>query len=78
MTINHSNRCRFDYFNDKSAPLCKNWDTFFHSCKVLEYSTKLEGKRQAIHPIVSSEQLWLIEQVGCGSFKPIPTKEKKV
>ena len=60
-------RCRFDYFNDKSKPMCSNWDCFFNSCKLTWYETTLEGKKQTIHPHLSSEKLWIIEQVGCAS-----------
>ena len=64
-------RCRFDYFNDKSKPMCSNWDCFFNSCKLTWYETTLEGKKQTIHPHLSSEKLWIIEQVGCASHSSI-------
>jgi hypothetical protein len=60
-------RCRFDYFNNKSKPMCYNWDCFFNSCKLTWYETTLEGKKQTIHPNLSTEKLWIIEQVGCAS-----------
>ena len=71
-------RCRFDYFNDKSKLMCSNWDCFFNSCKLTWYETTLEGKKQTIHPHLSSEKLWIIEQVGCASHSDFQSERDTV
>jgi hypothetical protein len=38
------------------------------------YETTLEGKKQTIHPHLSSEKLWIIEQVGCASHSNFQSK----
>jgi hypothetical protein len=69
-------RCRFDYFNNKSKPMCSNWDCFFNSCKLTWYETTLEGKKQTTHPHLSSEKLWIIEQVGCASHSDFQSERE--
>jgi hypothetical protein len=42
------------------------------------YKTTLEGKKQTIHPHLSSEKLWIIEQVGCASHSDFQSERDKV
>jgi len=63
-------RCLIDTFNGKE-PLCKNWDCFFESCKLLWYNKGKdeEGKSTVIHPKITFERRWLISRVGCACFE---------
>jgi hypothetical protein len=72
----HPLRCRFDCFNDASKPMCNNWEPFYQSCKLLKYKQSICGKKEVLHPMLNSEKLWIIEQVGCASHSSAPSAEK--
>jgi hypothetical protein len=65
-------RCTDDCINPKSKKLCKNWDSFFRGCNLLQYKIN----KDIFHPELNYKMRWIIERVGCKSFEEFVEENK--
>jgi hypothetical protein len=63
--------------NQYSCETCKNWDNFYHGCNLFIFETRLDKKKETIHPYMHEDGYKTIEFVGCASHSDYQSERDK-